>query len=462
MGIAAALFYDSKDADKQTLHRRIKPTDEQVENQQERWHALAEHLKSSLSEASGKAVSWWLQGSYKFKTQLRPIGDNDEFDIDLGIYFEWQGEADDGDKGPRELKKMVQKALRAYDDDEVQEVVEPPKPRCSRVRFDGQFHIDIPCYHLDRDRDVRSLATEANEWEPSDPKAIYVWFRDLFDEGRRAKVRRQVRYLKAWAAMRFSEGKGRPSSILLTVLVAEACVALSDDEMASDDDALLAVIKNIVDRLEDNDEVANPVDPYEMLSDRLTDEQQTAFLNALIDFRTLAQNAVDAQTILESSEVWTQAYGYFFPPPDADQINAAVRNALVPVAFTPVITATAYLKADQSKKWQGTNSLPTIPKGCEIHFELANADQLPAHAIVSWTVRNAGTEAENLNDLGHPAGVGLRPKGVETSKYKGTHYMDCSVRLHGRVIGFTRVKVPISGADYPARNPRKPKYTKWI
>jgi hypothetical protein len=58
-------------------------------------------------------------------------------------------------------------------------------------------------------------------WEDSDPKAIYVWFKDQFQEERRAKVRRLVRFVKAWAALKFREAE-RPSSLLLTVLVAEA------------------------------------------------------------------------------------------------------------------------------------------------------------------------------------------------------------------------------------------------
>jgi hypothetical protein len=52
-----------------------------------------------------------------------------------------------------------------------------------------------------------------------------VWFRDCFDNATRPKVRRQVKYVKAWAALKFQEGADRPSSILLTVIVADAATA---------------------------------------------------------------------------------------------------------------------------------------------------------------------------------------------------------------------------------------------
>ena len=48
MGAAASLFYSSNDSQKQTLHRRIIPSDEQFEEQQDRWNALAEHVIKDL------------------------------------------------------------------------------------------------------------------------------------------------------------------------------------------------------------------------------------------------------------------------------------------------------------------------------------------------------------------------------------------------------------------------------
>ena len=42
MGIASSLFFSSNDSEKQTLHRRITPSDEQMKEQQDRWNELAE------------------------------------------------------------------------------------------------------------------------------------------------------------------------------------------------------------------------------------------------------------------------------------------------------------------------------------------------------------------------------------------------------------------------------------
>jgi hypothetical protein len=203
MGSGASLFYSANDTEKQTLHRRITPSDEQFEEQQERWNDLADYLISELKERSGYPIRTWLQGSYKFATQIRPVHLGEEFDIDLGLYFQWEGKSQDGRHGPKTLKSFVQDRLKAYaraNSADVEQVM-PPKERCCRIQFKSSFHIDVPAYHLDPERDSRRLATQGGAWETSDPKAIYLWFRDHFDDPTRTKVRRHAKYVKAWAAL---------------------------------------------------------------------------------------------------------------------------------------------------------------------------------------------------------------------------------------------------------------------
>jgi Cyclic GMP-AMP synthase DncV-like, nucleotidyltransferase domain len=95
MGIAASLFYSTSDAEN-CLDWRVRPSDEQYDSQKERWNDLADHLRADLAERSGYSIGSWLQGSYKFGTQVRPAASSQEFDIDLGIYFQWSGTPDDG------------------------------------------------------------------------------------------------------------------------------------------------------------------------------------------------------------------------------------------------------------------------------------------------------------------------------------------------------------------------------
>jgi hypothetical protein len=102
-------------------------------------------------------------------------------------------------------------------------------------------------------------------------------------------------------------------------------------------------------------------------------------------------------------------------------------------------------------RFSGVNEIGPIPKDCDIHFEITNAYALPANSQIVWMVRNEGREAENINDLGHIAGRGLIAK--ERSAYRGTHHMDCFVKVAGQTVAMRRVPVNIAGQVMPRRNP---------
>jgi hypothetical protein len=67
---------------------------------------------------------------------------------------------------------------------------------------------------------------------------------------------------------------------------------------------------------------------------------------------------------------------------------------------------------------------------------------MPPGSKIAWTVRNEGREAENTNDLGHAGVVGVRAH--ENSKYQGTHYMDCAVKVAGLTLAVRRIPVVIT------------------
>jgi cyclic GMP-AMP synthase DncV-like protein/adenylyl/guanylyl cyclase-like protein with sensor domain len=393
-----------------------------------------------------------LQGSYKSATQIRPVRCTEEFDIDLGVYFQWEGSPQDGRHDAKTLKCFVQDSLQEYAVDNADDVMEvtPPKPRCCRIRYKSSFHIDVPAYHLDAKRDARSLATESGR-EDSDPKAIYIWFRDRFDDVNRAKVRRQIKYTKTWAALKFREDNGRPSSTLLTVLVAEAAKALGTSISGADDDTLREILEKIVDRLEADREVSNPVKKSENLA-CLSHAEMTTFIRHLKIFLDVAKRATEKDTELAAADIWQDAFEYLFPMPEVTEVvTEAAKRLPVPLAM-PEVKVTAVSRDNPATgRFPDTNRIGPIPKNCDIHFEIGNAHALPSNSTVVWMVRNEGGEAENINDLGHYAGTGLSAK--EHSSYKGTHYMDCVVKVGGQTVAMRRVPVTISGIEMPRRNP---------
>jgi hypothetical protein len=459
LGAANGLFYSSNDKDKQTLHRRSTPSSEQREAQQERWNLLADHLRDDLFVRSGYPINTLLQGSYKFGTQIRPVRHSEEFDIDLGVFFQWDGKAENGRYGPKTLRSIVQDCLKAYAKENPDEIVEvcEPKKRCCRVRYRNGFHLDVPVYHIDQKRDERSLATDKG-WEVSDPKAIYLWFKDRFEDGVRKKVRRQIRYLKAWAALKFKDGKGRPSSIMLTVLVAEVADGLGVAALEYDDEAFSAILDALVERLKKSGTVPNPVNTYEDLN-RLSTEESAKLLERLKELLEMARRALQKDAELAAADVWQEAFEHLFPMPAPDEF-LAVDSSFPMLAYTPEIHVTATPNSNATRHVAGTNAIGPVPRDCSIKFEIANAHAMPRGAVVSWIVRNEGREAENSNDMGHLAGNGVSV--TRSSRYNGTHYMDCVVKVAGLTVAVRRVPVIITGPAVPRRNPAsKPFWTRF-
>jgi hypothetical protein len=327
------------------------------------------------------------------------------------------------------------------------------------VHFKDDFHIDVPAYHLNVPQDARTLATE-DGWEDSDPKAIYKWWKDTISDSERPCARRIVRYLKMWAALQF-EDDARPSSILLTVLAAKAYVAIDMAALNGDDEVLKAVVANVLEQLNTSPTVSNPVNRRENLN-RLSDEHYDVFTTKLRGVLSVAGRALVAPTKAASADIWSEAFGHFFPiPASAESGGIAAKfaedRAVVPARFDPLIVVEA---KGGGKTYIGTNEIGPIPKGCEIVFKLANAPTLPPGATVHWMVRNAGREAEIENDLGHQSGQG--GSNVEQSAYRGDHFMDVTIKRNGTLIGARRVPVKITGLGLPLRNPPRPAWTKLL
>jgi hypothetical protein len=460
MGIASSLFFSANDSEKQTLHRRITPSDEQMAEQRDRWNELAEHLIADLKSDTGCTIRTWLQGSYKYATQIRPPRKGDEFDIDLGIFVCWSGQAHNGPHKPGDLRQALQTSLEGYaaSTDAVTGIDRPLKPRCGRVHYNGDFHIDVPVYHLDPDADERTLAA-ASGWEVSDPKALYLWFKDKFDDTMRARVRRQIRYFKCWAALKWPIDDGRPSSVLLTVLAADAFARLTEDQIGADDSTLLALLRQIEVRIGRGRQIRNPVNPSEDLN-RLTEEQWTSFCDEIDAFIEVAASACAADNEIAATDLWSQIFAHFFPMPEVRTAMAtdtlAKSQSLVPFNL-PDVNVRAVGRKNRNIQFTRKNAIGPIPRDCDITFAVAESWKLPSGMTVDWVVRNEGDEAEYINDLGHRAGTGIRAS--ERSAYRGIHYMDCIFRLNGRIYGVRRIPVEITGARVPLRNPvRRPSW----
>lgn len=456
---AAAEFFFSPAADRDTLNKRVRPSDDQMEFLRLKKDALEAHLRRDLPLRTGCAVSTWLQGSYKLHTLIRPVHKKDEYDVDLGLYVEC-GAAEEERWSPDALRRDVQASVGAYTDvaGVLKGVEDPPKERCSRLKFTRQFHIDVPAYHFNTHTGLTRLATLSHGWERSDPEQMVQWFQARLDGEERARVRRIVRYVKAWSALTFADqANARPSSLLLTVLCVDAFTARIGDGDLDDDDLLHQIVTAIHERLRADRHVQNPV-AYDQDPDinRLDDEGFQAFMTALARLADTARRACGTTDDAQATSIWAEAFDYLFPLPDVEGLAEAVPGQAILVP-TPHIAVEVFSDRGQRlRQFEGEAEFVRI--GETIRFRITNPGVLPPGARIRWVVRNVGDHAYDENDLGHSTFDAGALVHEEHAAYRGRHFMDCEVYQGGHIRSITRVPVHIAAQPMPARHPPRPAY----
>jgi len=457
MASAAALFY-STDSTVETLNRRVRPSDSQREYLLEHKEELATWLTSDLDDL-GMDISTFIQGSYKFHTLIRPLKSGDEYDVDLGLYFKGKPH---GKVDPMELRHKVQRSLQRFSAGNVEiKSIEDPKERCCRAKYTKSFHIDVPVYHeTPAGRDVR-LATLSNGWERSDPSAMLNWFQNSIggDTTDRAMIRRLIRYMKAWAALTFRPPIMGPSSLMLTILVIDACAEVVTNQ-DQDDDALAKVAKSIYERLIVNSSVPNPIagDSDDDVN-RLNEGDQANFVESLAELVDTSYRAVNCDDTSEAAVIWSEAFSYVFPLPDNLGVLASSQNGMI-VPTPEIHIKMSPANSDVVEKiYNGHVDHARIGQG--MTFEIANSEVIPLGARVKWVVRNSGSDALSISDLGHVSDDTGSYKQWEKAAYHGRHFMDCEVWLHGRLRSITRVSVNIDRVAMPPRvRAKRPDYVK--
>lgn len=445
MGAAKDLFFNA-DASAETLNKRVRPSDDQIDYLRRKKDDLKDWLEIDLRNRTGLAISTFLQGSYRFHTLIRPLKSK-EYDVDLGVYIEWSEPRDA--ISASDCRSEVQQSVKEFADsnDDTEEVSEPAKKRCSRVRYKNDFHIDIPVYHYNPVSKVSELAVLPNGWERSDPEAMLNWFEEALAGEDRAQVRRVIRYLKAWVSLKYEQDQAVPSSLLLTVLVVDAISELDDDPL-DDDDALNQVVQRIHDRLSRSRHVQNPVrgDSDDDLN-RLEANDFAVFMDHLGALVDIARRATEATEEADAAVTWSEAFDYLFPLPDVTELATEIVPGTGISVTAPKITIAVRDSRDAAPNRFYDDSVPFVRLGNWLKFTITNAADLPNGAVTRWVVRNNGRQAHAKNDLGHSVVDGSMHD--EHTAYLGRHYMDCEVRVNGRIHAITRVSVNVVGAVPP-------------
>ncbi len=240
------------------------------------------------------------QGSYSMGTTVNPI--DNEYDIDDGVYLQHLDKQDDSEwPAAATVHRWLVKATDGHTREDPMD-----KRTCVRVRYAGQYHVDLPAYGELNGQYMLAVKGEF-KWPPSDPLALTDWLKSqvsLHGE----QLRRIIRYLKAWADFQSMRRGKMPSGLILTVLAANHFHGHDRDDLA-----LANTIQAISNAVRNTFFVLNPVDIYEELTARLTDKQITRFQDAIRAAAADANESFMVDDDHSASKLWRKQLGDRFP-----------------------------------------------------------------------------------------------------------------------------------------------------
>lgn len=423
-----------------TLHERLKISENILNKGVTKKDELVEFLREELKETFDCEVRFWLQGSYKSKTLIKPSDKFSSYDIDIGIYLSFETDEADASEVKLAVKEALESFCKINDECELQE----SKNACEGLKYKQFLTIDTPVYAFSGD-DIK-LATD-NGWIDSDPKSIQEYLTNAFEDANdRALMKRLVRYLKAWINVKWNRtGYKKIPSLAVNVLVAEH-LKIEENE----DDTFINTALSICDSLDKVFRVNSPIDNSNLLS--MQDDAATFAYKKLDELKTTCNNCIkspDYKPLLLAS-----LFEHYFPPITDE---GGTGNANLPaLTKVPNISINRYSKGDKHIETVNTNEI-TVFKGESLTFSICNKEDFNSESTVYWTVRNIGKQADDANDIGHKTVTDLESNEKRDAAYNGPHTMECMVVHNGIIQGISSVLVEVKPSKVV---PRKKKIFK--
>lgn len=458
---------------------------------EERYQAVGNWLSKEDSPLHPFNPIIYTQGSFRLGTVVKPVSEDDNYDIDLVCLLEIPKNA----ITQQVLKKIVGDRLKA--NKTYAGMLDDEGRRCWTLNYaeSAKFHMDILPAIPDEYGWLIQLGVPAGlaksavcltdkdrwlidpDWPRSNPRGYAEWFkarmkvvfkaqRMLLAEKLRASIeevpeykvktplQRAVQILKRHRDIVFEKDPDdKPISIIITTLAARSYNNETDLY-----EALSSIITGMPGHVENKKGVSwvpNPVNPKENFADKWREHPQREanlkkWLQHLWQDLTLAMRRNSFQDIAEAfkpifgERTVNEAFNRFSEENTCTSksgqliklsgrllsvLNAPHRQApLWIVQKSGSVSIKARASRDGFRSFYFNSNSEPLPKHFSLLFEAKTT--VPSPFEVFWQVVNTGVEAKQASDLrGGFINSGIFRK--ETTRYRGSHWIECFVVKNG-------------------------------
>jgi hypothetical protein len=425
----------------------------------EKYEALSNYLNEPNSLLSKYTPNILLQGSIKLGTAVRPVVEDDEFDVDITCRLHCQYPAKQID-----LKSLIHKRL--CQDSTYESMLDKEKQRCWRLKYPEKhkFHLDlVPAYQdnyqwlieqgvplsfaehaiciTDKENNYYEQLVFSNRWPKSNTEGYAQWFlgvmkiqadkikeelktqllleriEDIPDYKVRTPLQRGIQLMKRHRDIMFREKEDKPISIIITTLAALAYEnVLENPKSMMFYDIIMEMVEKMpsfITRPNGLWHIKNPVDPKENFADKWNVEPSKAkdyqewYEGFKLDFKQSftkgdIQSAIDFlkpkfgnRAINEANERINEKVTLTETFANKSQ-PSHIQSPMWPLRLIYSIRINCKCKYPGGWDWMDIQK-PELPKNCELIF--AASTNITAPYDVFWQVVNTGKEAEEANDL---------------------------------------------------------------
>lgn len=311
----------------ETFDKKIKLDYKGDKNLKEKQILLLRNLKEGINKAFSDTnpprYEFFNQGSYLLQTGVKPIGREDDYDIDIGLQFYFHRNKFTAKDCKMRIVEALKHPTRGI----------KRRRSCVTIQYiedqEKAFHVDLAIYAHQSCNNGHSYLAQApvsdadDVWVVSEPLKLKAVLENRlgtykYDTEDKNQFLRVIRVLKRWKDVKFpSDDSSRPTGIAMTICAWKWFEIYKNEAQYNDLSALEYLTSQMLTafKKENKPFIALPVKPNNDLFEKMNTNGHQNFIKELEKLNDVLKSVKEMNDLNKISEILMTELGENFPKP---------------------------------------------------------------------------------------------------------------------------------------------------